>query len=150
MNDIWLLKPPIVLLILEVKVWDQAGHLTRLTTNLLILNAQDILPPSVTITVPTVAVDSVSIGQNLIIEGTMQETGGLVQRGRIQIRNEFSRNIEDWSIVQLDSLFQGTVQVDTFIPIPAGTAPGNYTLELFGTDFVQNTGRDTARFYIKN
>lgn len=136
--------------IFDVNAWDAAGNKSSLRTYLFIINANDVTAPIITITVPTTAVDSVTHGQQMIIQGTMTEPGGLLQRGRIQIRNSFNNIVEDWSVMELDSLFMANYTVDTFMDIPAGTPPGDYILEMYGQDFIQNVGSDTASFYIKS
>ena len=136
--------------ILTISAWDLSGNRSDLRTYLFIRNANDVNPPSVSITMPTAAVDTVTIGQNLTVMGTLSESGGLVQSGRIQIRNQFNDMVEEWSVTMLDSINAPSYPVDTFINIPAGVAPGDYILEIYGRDYTQNFGSDTQNFYIKN
>jgi len=136
---------------LTVRVTDEAGNITTQTTYLEVMNKADLLAPRVRFTSPdTVAVDTFTIGQNMPVQAIVSEPSPNVVRNiYLRVRDAVTKELMSGSEVRWDSLYLGTVLVDTFVTIPAGTVPGNYMIDLFANDPTNNVGKSSTPVYIK-
>lgn len=134
-----------------VKVWDEDGNMTETKTYLHMLNRADTIAPRIRYVAPdTVDVDTATIGQNFTIQALVNEYGSNVVRDIVlRVRDNVTDELLPGSEIRYDTLYLSSYVVDTFVPIPAGTVPGNYRVELFAIDPVNNINRKDVVFYIK-
>jgi hypothetical protein len=134
-----------------LKVWDEDGNMTELKTYLNMVNRADTIGPRIRYVNPdTINVDTATIGQNFPIQALVNEYGTNVIRDLyLRVRDNVTEELLPGSEIRYDTLYLSSFVVDTFVPIPAGTVPGNYRAELFAIDPVNNVTRKDVVFYIK-
>jgi hypothetical protein len=134
-----------------LKVWDEDGNVTELKTYLNMLNRADTVGPRIRYINPdTNNVDTAIIGQNLPIQALVSEPGtNVIKDIVIRVRDNVTNEVLPGSEIRYDTLYVSTIVVDTFVAIPAGTVPGNYRLETYAIDPVNNVNRKDVVFYIK-
>ena len=131
-----------------VTVWDRSGKSSTITTYLNVTNSRDIYPPVVTITsLDTTQVDTHLIASNLIIQGGITDNG-LVRVCYIRMLSESDLALVPGSEIRVDSIDNLSYVVDTFLT-PLGISPGNYILEVFGTDSYRNVAKETVQLYMR-
>lgn len=134
----------------KVRVTDEAGKFTELSTYLFVTNRQDEIVPVVTLNEPdTTNVDTFAIGQQIPIVGLANDPGGLIEDIYIRVRDAFTQEIMMDSEIRIDTIFQNPVPIDTFVTIPAGTVPGDYNVEVYANDPTYNVGLKRALIYVK-
>jgi hypothetical protein len=134
-----------------LKVWDEDGNLTETKTYLHMLNRADTLGPRIRYINPdTINVDTAVIGQNLGIQALINEIGtNVIKDVYLRVRDNVTNEILPGSEIRYDTLYVSTFVLDTNVAIPAGTVPGNYRVELYANDPVNNVNRKDCVFYIK-
>lgn len=134
-----------------VKVNDEAGKQTMLRTYFNVINKADSTAPRIRFTNPdSVLVDSFTIGQNMGIQALVTEQGAnVVKNVYLRVRDHLTEELMPNSEIRWDTLYFGTIIVDTFVTIPAGTVPGNYDVELFANDPTNNVAFKSVMVYIK-
>ena len=136
--------------VISIAVWDSAGNRTDLSTSIFVSNSLDTNLPTITVTTPTTAVDTYLIGQDIIINATLSDDN-LVEDAFLRVRNAFTNEVMPGSEIPYDTIWAfSPYVVDTFVTIPAGTAPGDYNVEIFANDYIQNIAKETVPIYIKN
>lgn len=134
----------------RVKVTDEAGKSSEVVTYLWLTNLSDPNPPVITFTAPDPnLIDTFNIGQDIVIDALVNDPGNEVRDVYLRVRNDFSLEVLPESEMQWDTIFMPSYQVDTFVNIPAGTAPGRYLVEILATDNVINWGKGVDTIYVK-
>lgn len=134
-----------------VKVTDEAGNVTTQTTYLEVLNKADMVAPRIRFSTPdTINVDTFVIGQNMPVQAIVSEPSpAIVKNIYLRVRDAITSELMAGSEMRWDTVYLGTVLVDTFVTIPAGTVPGNYNVELYADDPTNNVAKKSTPVYIK-
>ena len=132
-----------------VTVFDKSGKSSTKTTYLYIKNRNDTIIPFVTITQPDPNnVQTISIGNNMIVKGNASDNNA-VDDITIRLRNIGSNGIVNENQVFIDTLYSGSVNIDTFMYVDPAVAPGLYDLEIIARDRYQNPYKSTSRIILQ-
>lgn len=135
----------------KVKVKDAAGNETTVSTYLFVSNGADMLYPTIQFQAPdTNTVDTFIIGQDIAIKALTYDPPGFGQVDRVDawVSRSLSKEKLTGSVMVWDSL-PLLWTLDTIYTIPAGTAPGDYEVNIFCRDFHQNISHNSDHIYIK-
>jgi hypothetical protein len=133
-----------------VKVTDMEGKTAERRSYYFVRNRVDIVPPTVTITMPNPSsVDTVAIGNQLRIVANCNEQFDALVDIYLRVRDDLTNNLLENSEIRWDTLFLANYNIDTFITVPAGAVPGNYNVEIYANDGTYNVGYGKSEFYIK-
>lgn len=131
-------------------VTDMEGKTASKTTYFFVKNRANLTGPVITYSSPdTSNVDTFTIGNQLHIVAHANESGDLVQKCFLRVRDKLTKEVLEGSEIHWDSLYLVNVNIDTFITIPAGAVPGNYNVEIYANDQTYNVGYGKCEVYIK-
>ncbi|MCB9234857.1 MAG: hypothetical protein H6581_24600 [Bacteroidia bacterium] len=134
--------------VIEVLCRDKAGHETVARTYIMVTNKGDALKPTFTVTKPSIAVtDTFRIGEYIQVKTTINDNSKLVN-AMVRVRNIYTREMlpdsEYW--YQIPGVSSYTIDQQIYV---GPVAPGNYEVELYARDTIQNLGTKIIPIYIK-
>ena len=130
----------------RIKVIDVSGLESEAVTYLMVSNGDDPIVPTVTISSPTVPVDTFNIGRDIPVSVDVSDNEEMADVF-IRVRNIYTKELLEGSEMWFDPVPAGGFTLDTNIYIPP-TVPGDYRVEVYGRDTTQNLGYNSVDIYI--
>ena len=130
----------------RIKVIDVSGFETEAVTYLMVSNGFDPIVPTVTISSPTIPVDTFNIGTNIPVSIDVTDNVDMSDVF-LRVRNIYTKELLEGSEMWFDPVPAAGFSLDTNIYIPP-TVPGDYRVEVYGRDTTQNLGYNSVQIYI--